>query len=116
MDERFPSQDPLIKLQERMRLAGLSRKTEQSYLYYVRACLEFTRKGPARVATEDVEFYLGHLVKLGHSASTLNTAYSALKYYFDGVLKRHFFCCPAADEETQTSAGRPFEGGDHTHD
>lgn len=74
-----------------MRLRGLSRKTRDSYLYYVRDCLKYTRKSPREVAAADVRGYLNHLIQAGRSPSTLNSAYSALQFYFEKILYRRFF-------------------------
>ena len=36
----FPSQDPMLKLQQEMKLRNLSPKTIKSYLHYTSDCLE----------------------------------------------------------------------------
>lgn len=86
-----PSRHPMLLLEQEMRLRGLSRNTRESYLYYVRACLVWTQKSPRDVATADVRAYLDYLYQAGRSPSTLNCAYSALQYYFEKILHRHFF-------------------------
>lgn len=93
MDASFTptSRDPLVNFEQEMRLRGLSRKTRDSYLYYVRDCLKYARKSPREVAGADVREYLDHLSRAGRSASTLNCAYSALQLYFEKTLYRRFF-------------------------
>ncbi len=83
--------DPLNKLKQEMKLRGFSPKTLQAYLYYTRKMLDFTNKSPRSVKAVDLRKYLEHLVDLGLSASTLNLAYSALKFYFKTVMNRNFF-------------------------
>ena len=86
-----PSRDPMLQLDEEMRLRGLSRNTRESYTYYVRDCLAQCGKSPREVTAADVRHYLGQLAERGRSASTLNCAYSALQYYFERILHRKFF-------------------------
>lgn len=88
---RYPSQDPMVKLRQEMRLRGFSQKTIKSYLLYIEACLRFTGKSAREVRGEDVRRYLEQLAETGKSASTLNCAYSALQFYFGVVLHRTFF-------------------------
>lgn len=87
----FPSQDPMARLRQEMRLRKFSQKTIKSYLLYIEACLRFVRKSPRDVDGADVRNYLDHLASTGKSASTLNTAYSALQFYFGKILRRKFF-------------------------
>lgn len=88
---KFPSQDPMVRLRQEMKLRGFSQKTIKSYLLYIEAFLRFEQKGPREVNADDVRRYLEHLADSGKSASTLNTAYSALQFYFGAVLHRKFF-------------------------
>lgn len=88
----FPSQDPMLKLGQEMRLRNLSRKTIESYVHYIFSCLCKSNKNPRNITAEDIRQYLENMVSGGVSASTLNTAYSALKFYFEKILRRRFFC------------------------
>lgn len=87
----YPSQDPMVKLRQEMRLRKFSQKTIKSYLLYIEACLRFVRKGPREVDGADLRNYLDNLATAGKSASTLNIAYSALQFYFGKILCRKFF-------------------------
>lgn len=87
----YPSQDPMARLRQEMRLRKFSQKTIKSYLLYIEACLRFVRKSPRDVDGADVRDYLDNLATTGKSASTLNTAYSALQFYFGKILCRKFF-------------------------
>ena len=90
-NQPFPSQDPMARLRQEMRLRKFSQKTIKSYLLYIEACLRFVRKSPREVDGTDVRNYLDNLATTGKSASTLNTVYSALQFYFGKILCRKFF-------------------------
>jgi integrase/recombinase XerD len=85
-----PSRDPMKRFEEEMLLRGLSKRTIKSYKSYVEACLKFCNKSPRDITAAYVKSYLGHLAKK-YSASTVNTAYSAMQFYFTRVLNRNFF-------------------------
>lgn len=87
----YPSQDPVLRFQQEMKLRNLSQKTVKSYSYYITQCLAWSRKGARDVNTDDIRRYLEHLTDVKVSASTLNTAYSALRFYFGNILRRNFF-------------------------
>lgn len=87
----YPSKDPIYKLRQEMKIRKFSRKTIKSYLYYITKILEFARKSPKEINQYDVKNYLEYLCDQNLSSSTLNTAYSALKFYFEKVLCRNFF-------------------------
>ncbi|MBU4139743.1 MAG: tyrosine-type recombinase/integrase [Euryarchaeota archaeon] len=53
--------------------------------------LRFAKKSPADVANEDIKNYLFYLAdEKDSSASTLNKAINALKFYYGGILKKNF--------------------------
>jgi len=87
----YPSQNPILKLKQEMKLRKFSHKTIKSYLYYITDVLKFASKNPKTVKAEDIKKYLEKLADDGKSASTLNTAYNALKFYFEKILRRRFF-------------------------
>ncbi|MEK7623294.1 MAG: site-specific tyrosine recombinase/integron integrase [Patescibacteria group bacterium] len=86
-----PSRDPIRLLEEEMKIHGLSQNTKQSYSYYIRDCLRFSKKSPRDVNGGDIRAYLAYLTDQGKSPSTVNSAYSALQYYFQKILRRKFF-------------------------
>jgi len=68
-----------------------SRKTIKLYLHYNEDFLKFAKKTPYTISNDDVRDYLYHLTKRREaSASTLNIAINALKFYYGEVLKRRF--------------------------
>lgn len=101
-DSYYPSQDPILKLRQEMKLRKFSQKTIKSYLHYITDFLEFARKNPKIVNTEDIRSYLEKLADSGKSGSTLNIAYNALKFYFEKILRRRFFVnIPRAKKENK---------------
>lgn len=76
---------------QEMRLRGFSQKTIKAYLGFVKNFIFFTKKSPREVCGADVRLYLETLIKNNRSSSTVNTAYSALRFYFAAVLRRKFF-------------------------
>lgn len=87
----YPSKNPLIKFRQEMKLKGFSQKTVKSYLYYITNFSRFTNKKLREVSNRDIRGYLENLVDQKKAQSTINTAYSALKLYFEKNLKRKFF-------------------------
>ncbi|MDP3882763.1 MAG: tyrosine-type recombinase/integrase [Candidatus Staskawiczbacteria bacterium] len=79
------------KFVQEMKLRGFSPRTRSSYIASVKGFLRSAGKGPRAVTAADVRKHLAALADSGKSASTLNTVYSALKFYFGSVLKRKFF-------------------------
>lgn len=95
-----PSRDPILLLEEEMKLRGFSPRTRKTYRQYITACLAFATKSPRDIQEEDIRGYLVHLADTDHAASTLNTAYSALHFYFSRILRRRFFISiPRAKKE-----------------
>lgn len=87
----YPSQDPIVKLKQEMKLRQFSQKTVKSYCYYITNCLQWSNKNARDVNTDDIRRYLEKLADSRKSASTLNSAYSALQFYFEKILRRRFF-------------------------
>jgi integrase/recombinase XerD len=89
--KKYPSQDPMFRLAQEMKLRNYSKRTIRTYTQYITKCLAFANKGPRNINRHDIRSYLTHLADTGLSASTLNTAYSALQFYFAQILRRSFF-------------------------
>lgn len=86
-----PSRDPIYLLKQEMKIRNFSQKTIKSYLYYITKCLNWSNKSPRDITGEDIRLYLEKLAEDNVSASTLNTVYSALRFYFVSILHRNFF-------------------------
>lgn len=86
-----PSRDPITILQQEMKLRNFSQKTIKSYTHYITVFLNQSIKNARGVDSVEIREYLEKMADSGASASTLNTAYSALKFYFGSILRRNFF-------------------------
>src|SRR3989339_577950 len=86
-----PSRDPMVLLRQEMKLRRFSERTIESYIHYIDECLRFAGTDPKCASQADVKAYLCYLTDKNYSASTINTAYSALLFYFGKILQRRFF-------------------------
>jgi len=86
-----PSRDPIVILRQEMKLRNFSQKTIKSYTHYITIFLNQSIKNAREVDSTEIRAYLEKMADSGVSASTLNTAYSALKFYFGNILCRKFF-------------------------
>jgi site-specific recombinase XerD len=77
------------QLDKKLRARKYSPKTIRAYQLYNRALCRNVRKSPELVGAEDVERYLSYLDKsLDRSASTMNMAISAFKFFYGKVLNK----------------------------
>jgi len=79
--------DPIYNLERELNIRGFSQKTIKSYLYYNKELLKCNRKSPKNINIDDIKEYLLYLKKRKLSNSTLNSAISALKFYFLLIIK-----------------------------
>jgi site-specific recombinase XerD len=83
--------DPLFNLKRELEIRGFSSKTIKSYLLYNTSFLKFVKKSPKSVNIEDIRKYLDYQTRHGVSNTTLNLIISALKFYYEQILRRRFF-------------------------
>jgi integrase/recombinase XerD len=99
----------LENLETELRLRGFSRKTFDSYIFHNQKFLEFLKsrpgsgfqtslldgvneRTPETASKDDIKAYLAHLLgERGQSPASVNLALSALKFFYEGVLKMHIF-------------------------
>jgi integron integrase len=76
------------QVRERVRFLHYSIRTEEAYLHWIRAFIEFhERQHPKNLTATDVEAFLSHLAKDRQvAASTHKQAMSALMFLYDKVL------------------------------
>jgi len=68
-----------------------SQRTIKAYLYYNEDILRFAKKNPKSISNGDIRNYLFHQVEQRNaSASTLNIAINASKFYYGEILKKKF--------------------------
>lgn len=79
------------KFRQYMKLRNFSTHTVEIYTRYLSDCFSFANTDPTHITEDDIKKYLSFLQHKNVAASTLNTAYSALKLYFGQILRRKFF-------------------------
>ena len=81
----------LESLKRELTFRKYSPKTIKSYLHYNEDFLQKSKKLPQKITNDDIKGYLFHLADEREvSASTLNSAINALKFYYGAVLKKKF--------------------------
>ncbi|MBU4360830.1 site-specific integrase [Patescibacteria group bacterium] len=87
----YPSQDPILKLKQEMKLRNFSPQTIKSYIYYITDILKNANKNPLQINNIDIKRYLDYLNNKGFPSSSLNIVINALKFYYTQILKRKLF-------------------------
>jgi len=82
---------PLASLARELVIRGFSQRTIKAYLGINRRFLVFIGKSAKEVTTQDIKNHLLYLKLKGLSNTSLNLTISALKFYFEQVLKRKLF-------------------------
>jgi len=82
---------PLASLAQELVIRGFSRRTIKAYLSINYRFLAFINKSARQARTQDVKNYLLYLKAQGLSNTSLNLTISALKFYFEQILKRKLF-------------------------
>ena len=78
---------PLASLARELVIRGFSQRTIKAYLGINRRFLVFIGKSAKEVTTQDIKNHLLYLKLKGLSNTSLNLTISALKFYFEQVLK-----------------------------
>jgi len=77
------------KLETEMRSRKYSPNTRSAYIYHNKALCRRLQKTPEEVTSDDIKHYLAYLEQVKkQSASTLNFALSAFKFFYHQVMKR----------------------------
>ena len=69
-----------------MALRGFAPRTQKVYVSWVKRLVSRTRVLPDKLSESQVRTYLAGLAQAGLSASTLNQAISAVRFFFNAVL------------------------------
>jgi integrase/recombinase XerD len=78
----------LDKLERELKIRGFSNRTVQSYLYHNRKFLEFVKKNPENIGTDDAKSYMAHLLSdLNQRPSSVNLALSSMKYFYSEIMQ-----------------------------
>jgi len=79
------------KIEAELRIQGKSEQTVKAYLLYNRGLLFHAQKEYSLITVDDVKLYLSSLIKKGNDPATIALARSALKYFYDSMLKKGLF-------------------------
>ena len=77
-------------LMDEMKLRGYSKKTICFYAHLNKRFLMYAKKSPREVTRKDIESYLVSIYDWGRASATRHLYCSALKFYYETVLKRKF--------------------------
>ena len=90
-DEELPeyfSEELLYKLEAELRAKKYSIKTQKAYIYYFKRLCNTLKKKPEEICSDDVTEFLSIMEKnRNYSASSINLALSAIKFFFKYILK-----------------------------
>lgn len=75
------------KIITELKIQGKSDKTIKMYCYFNEKFLEFIKKEPSEIRTDDIKKYLAELLSKGNDPGTVALARSALKYFYDNILE-----------------------------
>ena len=88
LPEKFPEHWRVI-LETELRARKYSPKTMRCYIYYNRLICRILQKAPEDIQPEEITQFLANVEKdRDYSASSLNLAISAIKFFYREVLKR----------------------------
>lgn len=74
-----------------MELRGFAKSTQRTYLAHMKRFSEFCDKHPASVGYDEVRAFLHHAIAVRKlSSAYVNSAYGAIKFYFQSVLCREW--------------------------
>jgi site-specific recombinase XerD len=73
-----------------MALRGFAPRTQQTYVSWVARLVSKTRVRPEELSEAQVRRYLADLSQAGLSASTVNQAMAAVRFFFNAVLQREW--------------------------
>lgn len=86
------SSHPLSSLAQELIIRGFSARTIKQYIAHNQRFLQFVGKSAREVGAEDIKKYLLFLrVQENYTNTSLNNVISALKFYYQGILKRRLF-------------------------
>ncbi len=81
----------LEKLENELKIRGLSKNTFSAYMFYNKKFLEFIQKNAEDVAEDDVKRYLGHLMAdKERSNRTVALVIAALEFFYVDILGKKF--------------------------
>jgi site-specific recombinase XerD len=83
------------KLETELRSAKYSHRTMQSYIYYNRLLCQTLQKPPKEIQSDDIKRFLAIIEMRDYSASSLNLAISAIKFFYKKVINNNIIKEPS---------------------
>src|SRR3989344_7908912 len=84
-------EEVIQKIETELRLQGSSERTIKIYTSRNKDFLDFIKKQPRNITTEDIKLYLSDSIKKGNNQSTIALTKSSLKFFYDRILKKNLF-------------------------
>ena len=79
------------EFENELKIRCYSPKTIESYLFFNRKLLEFTKKSPRAITRQDIRKYILNMIEgYGAKPATINLAISEFRIYYRDFLKRRF--------------------------
>jgi integrase/recombinase XerD len=84
-------QDFIQSMRMSMELKGFAKSTQKTYLSHIQRYANFCGKHPASTGYDEVRSFLHHAITVKKiSSAYVNSAYGAIKFYFQSVLYREW--------------------------
>ncbi|MGF7047566.1 site-specific recombinase XerD, partial [Paenibacillus sp. DS2015] len=84
-------QDLIQSMTVSMELRGFAQSTQKIYLAHLKRFYSFCGKAPASVGYDEVRAFLHHAISIRKlSSAYVNSAYGAIKFYYQSVLFREW--------------------------
>ncbi|MBU3940324.1 MAG: tyrosine-type recombinase/integrase [Nanoarchaeota archaeon] len=82
----------LEKLETELKLRGFTDKTLKAYIFHNKAFLNYIKKKPEQITQENIKSYIAYIMsEKNYKAASTNLAISALRFYYEEILKNKFF-------------------------
>lgn len=76
------------RIETELKIQGKSQRTIRMYCYFNEKFLEYSKKAPEQITTEDVKAFLADLLSKGNEASSVSLAKSALAFFYENMLEK----------------------------
>src|SRR5690554_1193169 len=84
-------QNGIQSMKTLMELRGFAQSTQRTYLAHLNSFSKFCGKHPTSVGYDEVRMFLHHAIKERKlSSAYVNSAYSAIKFFYQSVLQREW--------------------------
>ena len=85
---KMDKKEAIQKIETELKLQGKSKQTIKMYSFYNSSFLDFIEKDSNQIIQDDIKHYLSSLLDKGNDVATVALARSALRFFYDSILKR----------------------------